>query len=60
VWPNETTRRGAVGQSAAGTDMAVGVSEGGLTAGASADAIKQHANHRSDYVEEKYKLWPHL
>jgi hypothetical protein len=38
--------------------MAVDVTEGGLTAGASADALKQHANHRSGHVEAKYKLWP--
>jgi hypothetical protein len=49
-----------MGQSAAGTDMAVDVTEGGLTAGASADVLKQHANHRSGHVEAKYKLWPHL
>jgi hypothetical protein len=40
--------------------MAVYVTEGGLTAGASADALKQRANHRSGHVEAKYKLWPHL
>jgi hypothetical protein len=51
---------GPVGQSAARTDMAVGVTEGGLTVGASADALKQHANHQSGHVEAKYKLWPHL
>jgi hypothetical protein len=60
AWPDETTRCGAVGQSAAGTDMAVDVTEGGLTAGASADTLKQRANHRSGHVEAKYKLWPHL
>jgi hypothetical protein len=49
-----------VDQSAAGTDMAVGVTEGGLTMGASADALKHHANHQSGHVEAKYKLWPHL
>jgi hypothetical protein len=51
---------GAVGQSAAGTDMAVDVTEGGLTVDASADVLKQHANHRLGHVEAKYKLWPHL
>ena len=51
---------GATGQSAAGTDMAVGVTEGGLTVSASADALKQRANHQSNHVEAKYKLWPHL
>jgi hypothetical protein len=51
---------GPVGQSATGTDMAVGVNEGGLTVGASADALKRRANHQSCHVEAKYKLWPHL
>jgi hypothetical protein len=36
---------GAVGQSAVGTDMAVDMTEGGLTAGAPADVLKQRANH---------------
>jgi hypothetical protein len=45
---------------AAKTDMAVDVTEGGLTAGASADALKRHTNHRSGHVDAKYKLWPHL
>jgi hypothetical protein len=49
-----------MGQSAAETDMAVDVTEGGLTAGVSADALKRHANHRSGHVEAKYKLWPHM
>jgi hypothetical protein len=40
--------------------MAVDLTEGGLTAGASADVLKQRANHRSGQVEAKYKLWPHL
>jgi hypothetical protein len=40
--------------------MAVDVTEGGLTVGASADVLKQRANHRSGHVEAKYKLWPHL
>jgi hypothetical protein len=40
--------------------MSVDVTEGGLTAGASADALKRRANHRSGHVEAKYKLWPHL
>jgi hypothetical protein len=51
---------GPMGQSAAGTDMAVGMTEGGLTVCASADMLKQHANHQSGHVEAKYKLWPHL
>jgi hypothetical protein len=50
----------AAGQSATGTDMAVDVTEGGLTASASADALKRHANHQSGHVEARYKLWPHL
>jgi hypothetical protein len=49
-----------MGQLAAETDMAVDVTEGGLTAGASADALKRRSNHRSGHVEAKYKLWPHL
>jgi hypothetical protein len=40
--------------------MAVGVTEGGLTVGASADALKRRANHQSGHVEAKYKLWPHM
>jgi hypothetical protein len=36
------------------------VTEGGFTVGASADVLKQCANHRSGHVEAKYKLWPHL
>jgi hypothetical protein len=51
---------GAEGQSAEGTDMAVGMTEGGLTVSASADALKRHTNHQSGHVEAKYKLWPHL
>jgi hypothetical protein len=43
-----------------GTYMAVGVTEGGLTVGASAYALKQRANHQSGHVETKYKLWTHL
>jgi hypothetical protein len=37
--PTKPPDVGAVGQSAAGTDMAVDVTEGGLTAGASTDAL---------------------
>jgi hypothetical protein len=51
---------GAVGQSAAGLDMAVDVTEGGLTVGASTNVLKQRTNHRSGHVEAKYKIWPHL
>jgi hypothetical protein len=50
---------GLVGQSTAGTDMTTGVTEGGLTVGASADAPKRRANHQSVHVEAKYKIWPH-
>jgi hypothetical protein len=39
AWPDGTARRGAVGQSAAGTDVAVDVTEGGLTARMSPDAL---------------------
>jgi hypothetical protein len=49
-----------MGQSAAGTDMAVGITEGGLMVGESVDALKQRANHQSGHVEAKYKLWSHL
>jgi hypothetical protein len=38
AWPDGTTRRGAVGQSAAGTDVAVDVTEGELATRASPDA----------------------
>jgi hypothetical protein len=51
---------GLVGQLAVGTDIAVSVTEGGLTVGASTDALKRHANHQSGHVEAKYKPWPHL
>jgi hypothetical protein len=40
--------------------MAVGMTEDGLTVGASADALKQRANHQTSHVEAKFKLWPHL
>jgi hypothetical protein len=40
--------------------MVVDVTKGGLTVGASADVLKQCANHRLGHVEAKYKLWPHL
>jgi hypothetical protein len=49
-----------MGQSAAETDMAVDVTDGGLTVGASADVLKQRANHQSGHVEARCKLWPHL
>jgi hypothetical protein len=47
-------------KSAAGTDMAVGVTEGGLMVTTSAYARKRCANHQLGHVEAKYKLWPHL
>jgi hypothetical protein len=40
---------GAVGQSVAGTDVAVGVSEGGLVVITSVDARKRRANHQSSF-----------
>jgi hypothetical protein len=40
--------------------MAVGVTEGGLTVSASADALKRRASHQLSHVEAKFKLWPHL
>jgi hypothetical protein len=39
VWPDETARCGAVGQSAAGTDVAGDVTEGRLTVRASTDVL---------------------
>jgi hypothetical protein len=39
AWPDGTAKRGAVGQLAVGTDMAVDVIECGLTARASTDAL---------------------
>jgi hypothetical protein len=40
--------------------MAVDVTEGGLTVGASAYVLKQRANHQSSHVEARCKIWPHL
>jgi hypothetical protein len=40
--------------------MAVDVTEGGLTVGASADMLKQRTNHQSGHVEARCKLWLHL
>jgi hypothetical protein len=40
---------GAAGQSAVETNMAVGVTEGGLAVSTSADARKRHTNHKSSY-----------
>jgi hypothetical protein len=40
--------------------MAVDVTEGGLTVGASADVLKHRVNHQSGHVEARCKLWPHL
>jgi hypothetical protein len=56
--PTKLPGVGTVGHSAAGTDMAVDVTEGGLTPGASVDVLKQRANHRSGHVGTKYKLCP--
>jgi hypothetical protein len=42
-----------MGQSALGTGVTVGVTEGGLAVLTSASAQKQRANHQS-------KFWPHL
>jgi hypothetical protein len=39
TWPDGTTRHGAMGQSAAGTDVAVDMTKGGLTACVSPDAL---------------------
>jgi hypothetical protein len=58
--PTKPPGVGAAGQSAARTNMAVGVTEGGLMVSTLADARKRHANHQSGHVEAKYKLWPHL
>jgi hypothetical protein len=49
TWPGETIRRGATGHSAAGTDMAVGVTEGRLAVITSASARKRRANHQSSF-----------
>jgi hypothetical protein len=46
AWPYETIGRGAAGQSAAGTDMAVGVTEGGLAGITSASARKRRTNRQ--------------
>jgi hypothetical protein len=40
--------------------MAVDVTEGGLTAGASSDVLKHHANHQLGHVEARCKIWPHM
>jgi hypothetical protein len=40
--------------------MTVDVIKGGLTVGASADVLKQRANHQSGHVEARCNLWPHL
>jgi hypothetical protein len=58
--PTKPPGVGTVGQSAAGADMAVDVTEGGLTVGVSAHVLKQRTNHRSGHVEAKYKFWPLL
>jgi hypothetical protein len=56
--PTKPPGVGAVGQWAAGIDMAVDVTEGGLTAGASAYVLKQRANHQSGHVEARCKFGP--
>jgi hypothetical protein len=60
MWPVETTTCGGHRLVSRGTDMAVGVTEGGLTVSTSADARKWRTNHQSGHAEVKYKLWPHL
>jgi hypothetical protein len=45
-----------VGLSTVGTDMAVGVTKGGLTVSASVDALKRRASHQVIHVEAKFKL----
>jgi hypothetical protein len=47
--PTKPSGVGAAGQSAAGTDMAVGVTEGGLAVTTSANARKRRANHQSSF-----------
>jgi hypothetical protein len=53
VWLGETIRRGGRGSVSHGTDIIVGMTEGGLVVIASANARKRRANHQSGY-------WPHL
>jgi hypothetical protein len=48
---------GATGQSAAGTDMAVGMTEGGLAVITSANARKRRANRQSSFGTT-YRLVP--
>jgi hypothetical protein len=49
AWPSETIMRGATGQPAAGTDVAVGVIEGRLAVITSANARKRCANRQSSF-----------
>jgi hypothetical protein len=51
--PAKPSGVGVAGKSAAGTDVAVGVTEGGLAVITSASARKRRANRQ-------IKLWPHL
>jgi hypothetical protein len=49
AWPSETIRRGAASQSAAGTDMADGVTKGGLAVITSTKARKRRTNRQSSF-----------
>jgi hypothetical protein len=49
VWPGKTIMCGAMGQSAAGTDVAVGVTEDGLAVITSANTRKRRANCQSSF-----------
>jgi hypothetical protein len=49
VWPSETTMRGATGQSAAGTNVVVGVTEGGLAVITPASARKRRTNRQASF-----------
>jgi hypothetical protein len=47
--PAKPSCMGAAGQSAAGTDVAVGVTEGGLAVITSTNPWKRRANHQSSF-----------
>jgi hypothetical protein len=49
AWPGEIIMRGAAGQSVAGTDVAVGVTEGRLAVITSASAWKRRTNRQSNF-----------
>jgi hypothetical protein len=49
AWPGKTIMRGVAGQLAAGTDVAVGMTEGGLAVITSASAQKRRANRQSSF-----------